>query len=217
MKALALNGSPRKGWNTAALLEKALEGAASEGAATEFVHLYDLDYKGCVSCFACKLKGGKSFGRCGFRDGLTPTLEKAAEADVLLLGSPIYFGVVTGEMRSLQERLFFPYLAYTDPPSSRFSRKVRTGFLYAFGATEEMARDRGFNRHVATNEAVLKMIFGASESLCSYDTCQFEDYSKYDAPRFDPEAKARRRAEVFPVDCQRAFELGARLVRELRQ
>jgi len=52
VKVLAINGSPRKKWNTATLLEKALEGAASLGAETELVHLYDLDYKGCTSCSA---------------------------------------------------------------------------------------------------------------------------------------------------------------------
>ena len=63
MKVIAINGSPRKKWNTAILLEKALEGAASQGADTELVHLYDLDFKGCSSCFSCKLKGGKSYGK----------------------------------------------------------------------------------------------------------------------------------------------------------
>jgi len=215
MKAIGVNGSPRKKWNTAALLEKALEGAASEGAQTELIHLYDLSYKGCVSCFACKLKGGKSYGRCGFTDDLTPVLERAAEADILFLGSPIYFGTATGEMRSFQERLFFPSLTYTDPPASLFRRKVRTGFLYAMGAPEEMAKERGFDQHVLLNETVMRVLFGASESLVSYDTCQFEDYAKYHAPRFDPEKKARRRAEVFPVDCAKAFEMGARFAREL--
>ena len=71
MKVLAINGSPRTKWNTAALLNNALEGAASQGAETELVHLYRLNYKGCVSCFSCKLKGGKSYGRCAVKDELT--------------------------------------------------------------------------------------------------------------------------------------------------
>ncbi len=54
MKILALNESPRKKWNTATLLKKALDGAASQGPKTELIHLYDLNYKGCISCFACK-------------------------------------------------------------------------------------------------------------------------------------------------------------------
>jgi multimeric flavodoxin WrbA len=57
---IAVNGSPRKRWNTAMMLEHALKGAESKGAETELIHLYDLDFKGCTSCFACKLKGGKS-------------------------------------------------------------------------------------------------------------------------------------------------------------
>ena len=56
MKAIGVNGSPRKKWNTATLLEKALEGAKSQGAKTELFHLYDLNYKGCISCFACKTR-----------------------------------------------------------------------------------------------------------------------------------------------------------------
>lgn len=214
MKAIAVNGSPRKKWNTATLLEKALEGALSLGANTDLFHLYDLDFKGCISCFACKTKGGKSYGRCAVEDGLTPLLRKVGEVDVMILGSPVYFGVVTGEMRSFIERLFFPYMTYTDPPASLFPRKIHTGFIYTLGATEEMAKARGFDRHIAANEMLLATIFGTSESLCSFDTYQFEDYSKVFAPRWDQETKAKRRAEVFPIDCQKAFEMGARLVRE---
>lgn len=60
MKVMAFNGSPREKRNTAILLNSALEGAASKGAETELVHLYNLNFKGCSSCFACKLKDGKS-------------------------------------------------------------------------------------------------------------------------------------------------------------
>jgi len=59
MKAIAVNGSPRKTWNTAQLLKKALEGAAGAGAETKIIHLYDLNFKGCTSCFACKRKNSK--------------------------------------------------------------------------------------------------------------------------------------------------------------
>jgi multimeric flavodoxin WrbA len=55
MKIIGINGSPRKKWNTATMLEHSLDGAASRGAETKLVHLYDIDYKGWRSCFACKL------------------------------------------------------------------------------------------------------------------------------------------------------------------
>ncbi|MGZ4951339.1 MAG: flavodoxin family protein, partial [Halobacteriota archaeon] len=64
MNVLAINGSPRTKCNTATLLDSALEGAASQGAETELVHLYKLTFKGCISCFSCKLKNGESYGRC---------------------------------------------------------------------------------------------------------------------------------------------------------
>jgi multimeric flavodoxin WrbA len=114
VKVLAINGSPRKRWNTATLLNNVLEGAASQGAETELIHLYDLDYKGCRSCFSCKLIGGKSYGRCATKDDLTPVLEKIQLVDALILGSPIYFGEVTGAMRSFLERLLFPNTVYDE-------------------------------------------------------------------------------------------------------
>jgi len=216
MKAIAVNGSPRKKWNTATLLEKVIEGAASEGAKTELFHLYDLNYKGCISCFACKTKNGKSYGKCAVKDELTQVLEKVNEADVIILGSPIYFGSVTGEMSSFIERLLYPLLTYTDPPGTLFSRKVRTAFIYTLGATREMTKERGFDKDILANEILMKMILRTTETLCSYDTSQFDDYSKVYAPRFDPAKKAKIRAEVFPIDCKKAFEMGTRLVRELR-
>jgi multimeric flavodoxin WrbA len=211
MHVIAINGSPRKKWNTAMLLEKALEGAASQGAGIELIHLYDMSFKGCISCFACKTKDGPSYGRCGVKDALTPVLQKVTEADALILGSPIYFGTATGEMRSFMERLLFPFMTYTDPPGSLLTKKIRTGFIYTLNAPEEISRQRGFDGHMMHNDGIMKMVFGNSEWLTSYDTYQFADYSKMVAPRFNPEKKTKRRAEVFPDDCQKAFALGVRL------
>jgi multimeric flavodoxin WrbA len=73
MKVLAFNGSPREHWNTAQLLGKALEGAASQGAETQLVHLYEIDFKGCTSCFSCKIRRARPVPCC-FKDPLTPFL-----------------------------------------------------------------------------------------------------------------------------------------------
>src|SRR5450759_4537526 len=90
MKIIAFNGSPRKEWNTATLLKKALEGASSQGAKTELIHLYNLNYKGCISCFACKEKGGRSYGKCVIKDALKPIFKRTEESDAIIFGSPIY-------------------------------------------------------------------------------------------------------------------------------
>jgi multimeric flavodoxin WrbA len=214
MKVMAFNGSPRKKWNTATLLKNALEGASSQGAETKFINLYDMNFKGCISCFACKTKDGKSYGRCAVKDDLTPLLKEILDVHCIILGSPFYFGTVTGQMRCFMERLLFPFYPYVDPPESLFPRKIPTGFIYTLGATEEMSKERGFDSHIRMNEMCLELIFGVTESLCCYDTSQFEDYSKVFAPRFDPEKKALRRKEVFPIDCYNAFEMGVRLARK---
>lgn len=211
MKAIAINGSPRKNWNTATLLQNALSGCSAAGADTEIVHLYDLDYRGCISCFACKRIGGKSYGRCEVRDSLAPLLERAAAADVLILGSPMYFHTETGEMRSFMERLLFPYLAYTPERTSLFPRSIRTAFIYTMNAPEEEMPVVHQDSSVAASRGIMAHVFGSCEVLLSTETYQFDDYSKYLTTRWDPEAKAKRRAEVFPEDCRRAYELGSRL------
>ena len=215
MKVLAINGSPRTKCNTATLLNNALEGAASQGAETELVHLYKLDFKGCISCFACKLKNGESYGRCAVEDELTPVLEKAGETDALVLGSPIYYGGVTGEMRSFIERLLFPYSVYDANRSTLFNRRIKTGLIYTMNMREEQMKQIGFDRSLGLAEMVMARIFGKSESLFVYDTYQFDDYSKYETTVFDVEAKAKRRKEEFPKDCQKAFEMGVRVAQTI--
>lgn len=114
MNVMAFNGSPRKkNWNTVTLLEHALEGAASAGARTELVQLYDLSFSGCISCFSCKKLDRKQDGVCAVQDDLTPVLSRVKEADALILGTPVYYGAESALMRAFMERLLFPYLKYS--------------------------------------------------------------------------------------------------------
>ncbi len=150
MKVIAFNGSPRKTWNTATLLNKALEGAASQGAEIELIHLYDLNYKGCISCFACKTKGGKSYGKCPVQDDLAAIFKKVEEVDAIILGSPIYLGRVTGEMAASLDRFVFQYLVYSNPPQSLFPKKINTGFIYTMNVTEEQLHSLGMDKPIGT-------------------------------------------------------------------
>lgn len=211
MKVMAVNGSPRKTKNTATLLEHALSGARDAGADTELVHLYDLTYQGCVSCFACKRLGGKSYGRCATKDGLTEVLERASAADALILGSPLYFAAETGEMRSFMERLLFPFLSYTPGYASLFPGKIRVGLVYTMNVPEPQIPLFGMDRTIAGSQGMLGHVFGSCEVLLCTDTYQFDDYAKYETSGLDRDAKAKRRQEVFPQDCRRAYDLGAKL------
>ena len=213
-KLIAFNGSPRKKWNTATLLRSAMDGAKSEGAKTELVNLYDLDYKGCTSCFACKRIGGKSYGHCPVKDDLLPLFKKVEKADAILIGSPIYYSITTGMTRCFLERLMFQYSVYDPRRSTLSPKKIRTGFIYTAGASEQMVKEAGFDRNTQISEAAMARIFGSCETLWVTNTYQFDDYAKYMSTLFDPEAKKRHREEQFPIDCRKAYELGARVIRD---
>ena len=81
-KIIIIDGGPRKNMNTAKLLQRFAEGAKSADSDMEVktVRLYDLDYKGCMSCMACKLKG-KASNICRFKDALTPVLDKYSDPE----------------------------------------------------------------------------------------------------------------------------------------
>ena len=208
MEALAINGSPRKKWNTAQMLESALKGAADAGAQTEMVHLYDYTYKGCTSCFECKRKGGKSYGKCAMQDALTEVLAKALRAEILILGSPIYFGDVSGEIRSFFERLVFPLTSYDREIPSLFTGSKKTAVIYTMNVADDSVY-RPFQQ--MSLERALKRLFGQVETLAARDTYQFADYSQYHAPMFDAKLKSEQRENGFPQDLQRAYLLGRKL------
>lgn len=210
MRVIGINGSPRKNKNTAMMLDAALEGAGSQGAEVERIDLYDLDYTGCKSCFACKLIGGAYHGKCALRDGLSPVLEKILAADVLLLATPIYFGDVSGMTRAFLERLWFPSYMYRIDGTAAYDKKLKVGLIYTMN-TEDPAL-YGYDKIFAQNERMFELLVGSTETVVASDTYQFSDYSKYESEFFDPVHKAEVRDTQFPEDCKNAYRLGVRLV-----
>ena len=207
MKVIAVNGSPRGDWNTAQLLKSALAGARDAGGETELVQLHDLQFKGCCSCFACKRKDERSRCRCALTDALQPVLDRVREADVLLLGSPIYFSDVTADTRAFVERLWFPGLAYVPGYSSLYPRKAGVGLIF----TMNVPNAEKYSYTIGQHQMFMDMLVGETEVLCATDTYQFADYSQYISSMFDPEAKRLRRETAFPEDLRKARELGFRL------
>ncbi|HBE77122.1 MAG TPA: flavodoxin [Firmicutes bacterium] len=213
MKIIAMNGSPRKNWNTAALLNKVLEGAASQGAATELINLYDLQYKGCVSCFACKRKGGEH-GKCAMKDDLTPILENLRKADAIVFGSPIYYSNITSGMVALLERFLFSNAIYSSEIPTVYPRKIPSAFIYAMNATEDQMDKLGYKEKFRSYENYITRTLGKPiELLYCCNTYQFTDYDKYESAIFSETAKAKQKAEQFPIDCQKAFDMGVQLVK----
>ena len=212
MKVIAINGSPRKKWNTAQMLESALKGAKDAGAETQLVHLIDLNFKGCISCFACKRLGGPSYAKCNVRDDLKSVLEDIWDADALIVGSPVYFGDVTADLRALLERLWFSVLMYNTDHMVRAPKKLPVKVIFTTNAPE-------FAFHKTLNESLtgaMERFVGPTELIEANATLQFDDYSKYDARMINEEDRIKRHKEVFPLDLQNAYDIGKRAVAEAK-
>ena len=102
MKAIAINGSPRKGGNTETLLRKVLEPLAKAGWDTEFIQLGGKPIRGCQACYFCFKAKNSRCGRKG--DAFDACFEKMLQADAIVLGSPTYFTDVSAEMKALLDR-----------------------------------------------------------------------------------------------------------------
>jgi multimeric flavodoxin WrbA len=217
MKVYAINGSPRKAHNTATLLEKALAGAreaaGGEEIQTEMIHLYDLQYTGCISCFACKRLGGSSYGQCAVQDDLRAVLEKVSQADGLIFGSPIYFGNLTAQLMAFFERLLFSYLVYDKTYSTIAPKKMPTAFIYTMNVREEAMEQAGYLRTFEQIAARIGRVLTKPEYMCANNTYQFDDYGKYKSDAFSADEKAAHRDKQFPLDCDKAFALGANLIK----
>jgi len=102
MKVIAFNGSARKEGNTAILLNLVLEELKAEGIETELYSLAGKPIQGCIACYQCFEKKNK---RCAVeKDCINECIQKMAEADGILLGSPTYFADVSAGMKALIER-----------------------------------------------------------------------------------------------------------------
>lgn len=100
MKALGIAGSHRKEGNTEKLVSHCLKAMAEEGVATEMVALAGLDIRPCKVCLYCR----EHPGECSIKDDLQPIYEKMVAADIIIVGSPVYFGSATGLVKCFLER-----------------------------------------------------------------------------------------------------------------
>ena len=211
MNVLAICGAADKKRNTATMLKSAFEGATSvSGASGEIVYLYDLAFRGCIGCHSCKLLDERYFAHCAVHDGLTPILEKAINADVLIIGSPIYYSDVTGETRSFLERYLFPGMTYNKDRTPTYPKRTKVGWVFTMNAPGSF-----YETYFSGLVALTDRIIGDSEYVMAYQTQQFEDYSKYAATMFDVETVKKRHIEQFPKDCASAFEMGKRLAQRV--
>jgi multimeric flavodoxin WrbA len=118
VKVVAFNGSARKDGNTAILIRRVLKVLEAKGIETELIQLAGEQIRGCNACRTCYSTKNK---RCIIEDdNVNAYIQKMIEADGIILGSPVYFSMMTPELKALIDRAFYVARANSD----MFKRKV---------------------------------------------------------------------------------------------
>jgi len=129
MKVLGISGSPRRGGNTDLLLAEVMRGAASRGAEVKTIVLSDLNIAPCLHCDACLKKG-----KCKIADDMQMVYRELAQADRIVLASPIQFMGVTAQMKAMIDRcqsLWAKKYVLKIPPLG--DERERKGFFISVG------------------------------------------------------------------------------------
>ena len=103
MKALLINGSPRPNGCTFTALTELAKTLEEEGIETEIIHVGSKDIRGCIACRRCHA----GLSKCVFDDIVNEVAPKLAEADIFVIGAPVYYGSPAGGAISFMDRLFF--------------------------------------------------------------------------------------------------------------
>ncbi|HBE15257.1 MAG TPA: flavodoxin family protein [Ruminococcaceae bacterium] len=102
MKVLMINGSPRVGGNTAIALKEMEQVFLKNGIEVETMQIGNKAIRGCIACGTCATKG-----QCVFDDAVNEAAVKFAEADGLVIASPVYYASANGTLVSFLDRLFY--------------------------------------------------------------------------------------------------------------
>lgn len=103
MKILLINGSPNKNGCTFTALSECAKAIEEQGADYEIMHIGNGPIHGCQACMACK-----KTGKCIFDDDICNSLsKKMAEADGIIIGSPVYYASINGSLSAILDRVFF--------------------------------------------------------------------------------------------------------------
>lgn len=128
---VGISGSPRKKGNTGLMVQKALEGARRvKGVHTELLDLSTMDIQNCLGCEACRRKGSLCVT---IKDDMEKIYPKLISCSALIIGSPVYFGDVTGLVKAFMDRT--TCLGGTPSKELQYSMKWKVGGAIAVGGT----------------------------------------------------------------------------------
>ena len=99
VKITGIIGSPKKDGNTSYLVKTALKSAEAAGADTNIINLGSLNIEPCVACDICK-----ATGECAIYDDMGEILDMMRGSDGMIIGSAVYFGSVTSQLKMLIDR-----------------------------------------------------------------------------------------------------------------
>lgn len=100
LKVVGIVGSPRSNGNTEFMVKHALNRIGEKGIETELITLHDKNIGFCRGCDSCK-----TANKCVVEDDMQKLTEKIREADGIIMGSPVYFGDMTGLAKTFIDRL----------------------------------------------------------------------------------------------------------------
>ena len=99
ISVVMFNGSPRSPGNTQLCLERVGKGLSAEGISSRIIRLSEHDLSPCLACFRCE-----SHGQCVQGDDANALIAAMVEADGIIIGSPTWFGSVSGWVKNLIDR-----------------------------------------------------------------------------------------------------------------
>lgn len=207
---IAVNCSPRIGWNTETLVKEAAKGAEDSGVRVTVYNIYQLDsFQGCRSCFACKRSA--HYGKCVYKDGLSEVLESIRQADGLILGSPNYLGDLSAGFRALYERLVFQFLTYNKEVPCCNEHKIPILLITTSNCEESYYKAVGYDKMLKNYQDTLTNFVGNTEIFICGNTKQVNDYSQFNWTLFDAETKYKQHEEVFPEVCKEIWNLSHKM------
>lgn len=101
-KVLLVNGSPKVKGCTARALDEVEKTLNDCGVVTERIEVGIKDVRGCIACGYCR-----EHGKCVFNDIVNETAPKFAEADGIVVGTPVYYAGNNGGVLAFLDRLFY--------------------------------------------------------------------------------------------------------------
>jgi multimeric flavodoxin WrbA len=165
MKVLLVNGSPHKDGNTYIALKEVAEQLKAQEIESEILWIGNQPARGCVDCCVCRRK---NLGRCVFEGDMCNTIiDKMAEVDGLILGSPVYYGQPAGNLLAYQQRMLFSGVkAFENKPAAVLCVCRRGGSSAAF-QTLQMPFQM-CNMPIVTSQ-YWNILFGCGEGETSLD------------------------------------------------